>query len=381
MSRLDSKLALVVIFFLVSLIAFVVQTEATSYIYSKGFDQPYLLLFLTHGSWTFLWPVQMAIVSAMKLSRPEGYTSLDDEPKDLSWYSRFQIQVRRQMLRVYEISKLIHLEAGHADDQELEEDTWHAFFTSNVIVYILKVVVVNTVILTLAALTWYVAMGYSYSNDITAIYNCSAFFAYVFAVPLLHEKFSWVKLSSVAVAVFGVFIVVYSGQLQLQDMPHRMFGNILIAVGSVLYGYYDVFYKKYLCPPAHLVDPKAQALYSNFICSLVGFSSSVILFALLAVLYFTGGKVDLALSGEIWLYSIISVLANLSYFASMLVLMTLTSPVLGAVSSLTTIFLVGLFEWVVFGNGLSASQLLGDILVCVGFGILSWAYWHEIVEN
>lgn len=65
----------------------------------------------------------------------------------------------------------------------------------------------------------------------------------------------------------------------------------------------------------------------------------------------------------------------------MLVLYALTSPVLGAVSSLTTIFLVGIFEWAVFGNKLSGSQLFGDAVVIIGFIVLSYAYWNEITED
>ena len=45
-----------------------------------------------------------------------------------------------------------------------------------------------TCALTFAGISWYIAVNLTTASDLTAIYNCSAFFAYVFSVPLLHEK-------------------------------------------------------------------------------------------------------------------------------------------------------------------------------------------------
>lgn len=462
-----TKIVLVIVFFLVSLVAFVCQTEATSYIYAPkfGFNEPYLLLYLTHGSWILLWPAQLVGVSLFKAfcsAREGSYrnskgfkynrlengcpgnddrnleftssfmlnnndSSINDDsgsssrnnadmeieeetvqitnnvPISKTWKSNFRNHFTKELQSIFFVSQVIYNhakqlphETSHLTEYESEHLNLWTFFKSKVNRYILKISFINTLIITIASLTWYVAMIYSYSNDVTAIYNCSAFFAYLFSIPLLKEKFNWTKLSSVIIAICGVFIVVYSGDSneddndndndnQRKEKSYRFFGNILIAIGSISYGYYDVFYKKYLCPPLsshHLINSKKQALYSNFICTLVGGSSSILLLILLFFLHITGIKpVRLGFSLEAWLFIIVSILSNLSYSASMLVLYALTSPVLGAVSSLTTIFLVGIFEWAVFGNKLSGSQLFGDAVVIIGFIVLSYAYWNEITED
>ncbi|CAM9022954.1 unnamed protein product [Wickerhamomyces anomalus] len=82
-----------------------------------------------------------------------------------------------------------------------------------------------------------------------------------------------------------------------------------------------------------------------------------------------------------WVIIISSLLSNLIYSLSFLALMSLTSPVLSSVSSLITILFVGLFEWILFGVKLSAGQLIGDLFVVIGFGVLSYSYWAEITEE
>lgn len=74
-----------------------------------------------------------------------------------------------------------------------------------------------TCALTVAGGSWYVAVNLTSPSDLTAIYNCSAFFAYAFSVPLLHEKLRLDKSFAVAVAIVGVLIVAY-GMLRLQSM-------------------------------------------------------------------------------------------------------------------------------------------------------------------
>lgn len=54
-------------FLLVSLISFVVQTETAVYIqHELHWDKAYCMLWLTHGSWIFLWPVQFLILRIHK---------------------------------------------------------------------------------------------------------------------------------------------------------------------------------------------------------------------------------------------------------------------------------------------------------------------------
>lgn len=238
-------------------------------------------------------------------------------------------------------------------------------------------------------------MSMTYPSDVTAIYNCSAFTAYAFAIPLLNEKFSWLKASSVIIALSGVFIVAYSGDdskdqpKEENPYPLRFWGNLLILTGAVLYGYYEVLYKKYLCIPEHLskiTTPRRQLTFANFVMGFFGIYTLTILVTILIFAeVFHIHHFNLFDYGDntttIWLYISGSIVSNLLFSASFLSLMALTSPVLSSVSSLLTIFLIGLVEWWVFGNKLGFQQLVGDLLVIVGFVMLTIASWKEISEG
>lgn len=52
----------------------------------------------------------------------------------------------------------------------------------------LKTTAFVTTALTVAGGAWYVAVNLTTASDLTAIYNCSAFFAYAFSIPLLKDK-------------------------------------------------------------------------------------------------------------------------------------------------------------------------------------------------
>src|SRR5271156_174558 len=54
-------------FLMLSLISFVVQTETAVYIqHSLGWNKAYCMLWLTHSSWSLLWPTQLLIIRVQK---------------------------------------------------------------------------------------------------------------------------------------------------------------------------------------------------------------------------------------------------------------------------------------------------------------------------
>ncbi|KAI9873677.1 MAG: hypothetical protein M1823_007865, partial [Watsoniomyces obsoletus] len=120
--------------------------------------------------------------------------------------------------------------------------------------YMMRYTAGITSALTVAGLSWYIAVSLTTPSDLTAIYNCSAFFAYVFSVPLLKEPLRLDKSVAVLIAIGGVLVVAYGDTDESEgesgsSSGGRFFGNIVIGVGSVLYGLYEVLYKRYACPP------------------------------------------------------------------------------------------------------------------------------------
>lgn len=197
------------------------------------------------------------------------------------------------------------------------------------ILYLLRTTCLLTTALTIAGGSWYVAVNLTTASDLTAIYNCSAFFAYVFSVPLLHEKLRFDKIVSVVVAITGVLIVAYGdgGSVKQSDstvepasrglgsradegdLPYRAIGNLIIGVGSLLYGLYEVLYKKLACPPEG-TSPGRGLIFSQLLGSLVGAFTLLVLWIPLPILHFTGLETFQLPRGETAWMLLISVLAN-----------------------------------------------------------------------
>jgi drug/metabolite transporter (DMT)-like permease len=151
---------------------------------------------------------------------------------------------------------------------------------------------------------------------LTAIYNCSAFFAYTFSVPLLNEKLRFDKVFSVVVAVVGVLVVAYgdSGSADGDEGRKgnsRTLGNIIIGVGSVLYGLYEVLYKRLACPPEG-TSPGRSMIFANTFGSLIGCFTLFVLWIPLPILHILGWETFRWPTGEAGWMLLISVLANAS---------------------------------------------------------------------
>lgn len=259
-----------------------------------------------------------------------------------------------------------------------------------------------TCALTIAGGCWYIAVDLTTASELTAIYNCSAFFAYAFAIPMLHEKLRWRKVFAVAVAIVGVLIVAYSdngttakhsgdsdvviGGLDAPDIDepsNRFLGNLVIGVGSVLYGFYEVLYKKVACPPEGC-SPSRGMIFANTFGSLIGCFTLLVLWIPLPLLHISGIEIFELPQGKAAWMLLISGLANATFSGSFLVLISLTSPVLSSVAALLTIFLVVLCDELLpqpLHNDLSTTAVGGGALIVVAFALLSWATFKEVSEK
>lgn len=267
--------------------------------------------------------------------------------------------------------------------------------------YFIKTTTLVTCALTVAGGSWYVAVDMTTASDLTAIYNCSAFFAYVFAVPMLHEKLRLNKVIAVAVAIFGVLILVYGDDAapkhgsksgggaggpnapEKHEAPNRVLGNIVIGVGSVLYGFYEVLYKKVACPPDGC-SPSRGMIFANTFGSLIGLFTLTVLWIPLVILHITGMEpFELPRGDAAWML-IIGVLMNATFSGSFLILISLTSPVLSSVAALMTIFIIAIVDQLLpepLYNPLSGPAVLGGCLIIAAFLLLSWATFKEMDEE
>ncbi|KAL8825822.1 MAG: hypothetical protein Q9170_007644 [Blastenia crenularia] len=307
-------------FFLVlSLVAFVIQTETAEYIQNKlGWKKPYAMLWKT--PWRAFW-------------RRHKYV----------------VRSTAQMV----VSKDLHLTSKESHESPVG--------------YMLRKTALVTTALTVAGGSWYYAVGMTTGSDLTAIYNCSAFFAYAFSIPLLGDKLRFDKVFAVVVAVAGVMTIAYGDSKQSEksssseDANNRAVGNVVIGIGSVLYGLYEVLYKKLACPPEGAWKSLNGRLVERSGCC----SSQP--FRMPASESESGNKV---LTNAIAVFS-----------GAFLVLISLTSPVLSSVAGLLTIFLVCIADYFRTGDALSAAAIGGGILIMGAFFLLSWSTYREMEEE
>ncbi|KAL8709628.1 MAG: hypothetical protein Q9220_005720 [cf. Caloplaca sp. 1 TL-2023] len=345
-------------FFLVlSLIAFVVQTETAMYIQKKlHWKKAYAMLYLTHGSWFVLWPAQLLILRLRSWKTPW---------KPFWRRHKYILRTTAQMV----VSKDLHLTSKESH--------------SSPIGYMLRKTAIVTTALTVAGGSWYYAVGVTSGGDLTAIYNCSAFFAYAFSIPLLGDKFRFDKAFAVAVAIAGVMIIAYGDSKTAGDpdgAENRTVGNIVIGVGSVLYGLYEVMYKKMACPPDG-ISPGRGAIFANTFGSLIGCFTLLVLWIPIPILHFTGLEVFEWPPGKARWMLFISTFSNAVFSGSFLVLISLTSPVLSSVAGLLTIFLVCIADYFRTGDPLSAAAIVGGLLIMGAFFLLSWSTYREMEEE
>lgn len=389
------KVIFVCLLFVLSLISFVSQTELTSYLYSQGYNEPFILLYLTHGSWWVIWPLQVSMIavykSLAKLSKSrkleEGdYLIQSNRRHRKATFTRgFKSSFINQHRNIFKTAEIIYElnDQDYVIESEVSIKHLKQFLHSPSIKYVLKTSLWIMIILNVLGSSWYFALTLTTSSDVTLIYNCSAFTAYAFAIVFLGETFSLLKLSSVVFAIIGVIVVTYSGSSSSQDVAtNRFWGNLIILIGAVLYGLYEVFYKKFLCPPSNTVSSRRQALFSSFTMSMIGVMTALVLWIPLVLVHVSGlHHFQFPPDFKLWCITIGSVLSNIVFSISFLSLISLTSPVLSSVASLVTILFVGLTEWYIFHIGLSAAQVFGDLMIAVGFVVLTIASWNEVSEE
>ncbi|KAL7804920.1 hypothetical protein V8C44DRAFT_341900 [Trichoderma aethiopicum] len=359
-------------FLALSLVAFCIQTELSAYIQGDlGWDKAYCMMFFTHSSWVLMWPAQLLILRLQKR----------DTPWPAFW--RRHLQLVRSTALMVELQTL--------DVFGLQRPA------AKSVRYLARTTAFITTALAVAGLSWYLAVSLTTPSDLTAIYNCSAFFAYAFSVPLLKEPLRLDKSVAVIIAIIGVLVVAYGdtgseassgsddqsggpGEDADVDAGSRFLGNIIIGVGSVLYGLYEVLYKRFACPPDG-VSPGRGMIFANTFGSCIGLFTLTVLWIPLPILHWLGLEIfELPDASTCWLI-LLAVLANATFSASFLILISLTSPVLSSVAALLTIFIVAIADWFITGQPLSPAAVLGGSMIIVAFGALSWSTYREMMEH
>ena len=119
-------------FLLVSLVSFVVQTETAVYIqHTLHWDKAYCMLWLTHGSWSLLWPIQLACLRIQK--------------RKISWGNFW----RKHVWLVHSTGQMVQSQDLHLSPTTTARNPWP---------FLIKTTCFITTFLTVAGGSWYVAV-------------------------------------------------------------------------------------------------------------------------------------------------------------------------------------------------------------------------------
>ncbi|KAF3902878.1 hypothetical protein AA313_de0208262 [Arthrobotrys entomopaga] len=340
----------------ITVISLVGNTEATVYVQRDlGWDKPYFLLYITHGFYVVLWPGLLAFERLSQRGKPWG-RFLEDH----------LFVVKRT--------------AQYVEHQTL--DLTSSQISRSPIPYMVKTCFIQCCALNIAAATWFVAANMTTPSDLTAINNTSAIFTYVFSVWLLKEAMRMKKNIAVVLAVIGVLIIAYgnptdgTSEATAVSNQRRLFGNVITAIGAVLFGLYRVLFKLKACLPAE-ATAEMNITFSVIVGSSIGFFTTAVFWVPLPFLHFFGWETFELPGAWASLWIVFGVLCSASLTASFLSLTALTGPVLSSVAAMLSIFVVALYDWLFTGHGLTRATLAGGLAIIVAFLLLCWSTYQE----
>lgn len=212
--------------------------------------------------------------------------------------------------------------------------------------YLLRAMAFLTAIMTVSGGAWFLAVSMTTPSDLTAIYNCSTFFAAALSVPILKDKLGISTIVAVAISIVGTLVIAYGDaaptasesnethmQFKLPTGGIRIIGNLIALVGAVALGLYEVLYKKIACPPksTSASDSVTFAIATN---ALTGIYTLSILWMPLVLLHLTGIEPFVFPTGQVGLWLGVSVIWGSISMTSLLILVSLTNPIFSSVASL-----------------------------------------------
>ncbi|KAI9572985.1 hypothetical protein HD554DRAFT_2202791 [Boletus coccyginus] len=370
--------------FVAVLLAFVVETQTTQYLQTTlGYQQPYFIFYIVHSCFLLSFPIHLIYV----------------------------LLKTKYRLRPLLTGLIFALTA--------QINTWNSTHSSSIGSLSMAKLVVPIICITafynLPGLLWFIAVPLASVTDVTAIWNANAFFAYIFSVKLLGVKWGTLRLFAVVVATLGVLTVVYGGTSALS--PNSQFvevnpsttsapfvGDMLTLVASVLYGLYQVFYKKYIALPSDpestaepgryrslpvganstvdeesasilraddIVYPPPFGLHANLITATIGLCTLLVFWIPIPILHYyqietfrlpPNGSTVMAIAGI--------AASGVVFNAGFMILLGIWGPIVTSVGNLLTIVLT-LISDLIFGTvALTFGGLLGAGMIICAFGIL-----------
>jgi drug/metabolite transporter (DMT)-like permease len=192
-----NKLVLPLIILLTIVLASAGQTEVAHYLSANiGYHQPYFTFFLTHITFALVFPLHLLCL----------------------------LLFHRRPLHHY-LDGLRHIIAEQLGDST---STWREVAPK----WSAKVTWLTTLV-SVPALSWFVAMNLTTGLAVTTIYATSAFWTYLFSMVLLKQPLSRITVGSIGLAFAGVIVLSLDGlKGETTGAPNPLLGDIIMMFGT-----------------------------------------------------------------------------------------------------------------------------------------------------
>ncbi|KAI9480619.1 MAG: hypothetical protein EXX96DRAFT_187125 [Benjaminiella poitrasii] len=349
----ESRSILATVMLTICIITFILQTELAQYVQkTTSYSKPYFILYISHSCYVFMIPLQF--IGEYLYQRCYATTERSSLLGTLQRYKTSFSNSLSDLLR----------HQGMNNDQPPH-------------LFILKMSLTLSVLLTLPSYVWYLSVNLTSMSNLTAIYNTGCFFAYLFSILMLQDRIVPAKLGAVMLCMVGVVTMAFwsssptdNGQLLLEEEKKSVLkegvGIAVASLGAALYGFYEVYYKKYASPPL-----KSTILFANTITGIIGIVTFCVLWVPFPILHVTGLErfewPESRTLGYILAIASMSVIYNATFMA----VIALINPVFAAVGVMLTIPAVAITDVFVTGVMVPLSTVIGSLFILIGFIILN----------
>ena len=282
---------------ILTVLGFTINTESTAYFEDVlGWKKPFTTMYITHSSLCLPW-IGHVIYSRIK-QRKMPYKV---------WVRDYSNQIREVVATIdaYDATNGPYLTIKRKGQKGGPLD------------FLASTMAIVTVVLTISGCSWFLSLVLTTPADLTAIYNCSTFFAAAFSVPLLKEKLGWIAISAVTLSIVGTFIIAYGDTTAEHEASaigtSRLVGNLVACIGAVAFGLYEVLFKKWACS-SRSMKPSASLPLTFAASALTGIYTFATVWIALVVLHFTGVETFVWPSAKVAMWIVIAVLSGSSKF-------------------------------------------------------------------
>eukprot|EP00040_Diaphanoeca_grandis_P039468 m.259143 g.259143 ORF g.259143 m.259143 type:complete len:394 (-) comp37611_c0_seq1:108-1289(-) len=214
--------------------------------------------------------------------------------------------------------------------------------------------------------TWYLSLPLTSMAGNSAVYMTAPVFVFIFSVPLLKEKVTFLKVLATLLCVAGSAVVAVYGSAGASSGDDSFIGYVWVIVSVVLYSGFEVFYKKYTCDPE---DPFPVANSQRFfgMCGIAAVLTMWPFFFVFNDIHGTYGEPFTLPDWDAVPLVIIISLADTMFNVFLLLTILLSSPLFTSIGTVAVIPLTSLTDYLYRDLTLTPLGFGGAAMILVGF--------------